>query len=147
MHTQCWGCGDSQLIKCLLPFAEERWAVHSHSAGRDAARHRIWNEVPVWHGLRTQRFGRQEYPNQQQLSLQGVRLRPLQSPGRWPRSSVHNQGELWGYWMDDLKKNVFPATFWHSGSLAKRFLQIQSLQAVPEHLARCCQLIVIGLIL
>lgn len=29
--------------------------------------------------------------------------------------------------LTELKKNVFPATFWCSGSLAKRFLQMQSL--------------------
>lgn len=89
-------------------FAEEWWAVHGHSAGWDAARHRIRNEVPVWHGLCTQGSGCQEYPHQQQLSLQGVRLRPLQSPRRWPRSSVHNQGELWGYWTDGAQEKCIP---------------------------------------
>lgn len=100
MHTQCWGCRGSQLIKCLLAFAEEWWAVHSHPAGGDATRHCVRNEIPVWHGLRAQRSGCQEYPHQQQLGLQGVRLRPLQSPRRWPWSSIHHQGELRGYQTD-----------------------------------------------
>lgn len=60
----------------------QRRALHHDAAGRDAARHRCWDEVPVRHELRAPRPRGAEYPGQQQLGLQGLRLWPLALPGR-----------------------------------------------------------------
>lgn len=68
-------------------FAAERRALHHDAAGWDAARHRCRDEVPVRHELCPPGPRCPEYPGQQQLGLQGLRLWPVTLSGRhfcWP---------------------------------------------------------------
>lgn len=70
--------------------AAERQPVHSHSAGRDAARHRLGHEVSGRDELRPQRLGCTQHPDQQQPGVQGVRLWLVTLPaGELLRPDLH----------------------------------------------------------